>query len=70
MQFTYEKPTVSGHYLCNKGDVVTDESLFYSHFKESEGILVDQSGTPALAYYKSIKFLKIDTGKLNKLGCE
>lgn len=68
--WSYKKPTQTGWYYCNNGDVVTWLSLDVIKLTDRDGALVDEVGHPVEEYHQCFKFKPIDYQALNKIGNE
>lgn len=58
-EWSYEKPTEPGDYLCCFGDVETPANVHFERFYLSSDILVNKISLPVRDYHRSVKFARL-----------
>lgn len=61
-EWSYEKPTEPGLYLCCYGDVETHSNISFVKFEMEYGTLYGQHGEAAWSYSKSCKWARLLVG--------
>ena len=57
--WSYDKPTEPGDYLCCQGDVEVSHNVTLERFKSFNGQLKDILNTPIDNYHSSYKFARL-----------
>ena len=57
--WSYDKPTQEGHYLCCFGDVETHNNVIIDSYEFQKGALRDREGLKVSSYSRSYKFAKL-----------
>ena len=57
--WSYDKPTEPGDYLCCKGDVETFQNVNFQRFSLFNGRLSDDNLVDICRYHESIKFARL-----------
>ena len=57
--WTHDKPTEAGDYLCCYGDVEVSENVIFTRILNLDGILVDLEGNLTADYRSPFKFARL-----------
>ena len=57
--WSWEKPTEPGDYLCCQGDIETEANITWERFVKVDGQLEDNCGVLSSEYHSSYKFARL-----------